>query len=90
LLLCSDGLWGQVSTGTLITAFGDTTEPLAGRLRTLLDTAATHPHSDNVTAVALRWLAAADAGPDSTGDTQVDRAVRHLHSMLEKKSKTTP
>ncbi len=92
LLLCSDGLWGQVTQGALAAAFADARGPLSQRLEGLMATAADHPFSDNVTAIALRWLAAANDGapvptPETTADQRLDRAVRHLHDMLGKADK---
>ena len=58
LLLCSDGLWGQLNTDTLISLFDGNDETLAQRLPRLLERAATAPQSDNVTAVAVQWRSA--------------------------------
>jgi serine/threonine protein phosphatase PrpC len=59
LLLCSDGLWGQVRTDALVSLFADHGETLQSRLPRLLEQAAAMPQSDNVTAVALQWRHAA-------------------------------
>jgi serine/threonine protein phosphatase PrpC len=75
IVLCSDGLWGQLSPGALVATFADGKAPLADRLQALVEKAAAHPSSDNVTAVALRWLAA------------VAEDIRHLHGVLEKNRK---
>lgn len=90
MLLCSDGLWGQVPAASLHTAFVDTGESLADRLHALIETAAAHPHSDNVSAVALRWLAEGSAvvSPPPPSDKQLDLAVRQLHGVLRKHRKT--
>lgn len=55
LLLCSDGLWGQVRHNELTWVFGEGDLSLEDRLPTLVEQAASQPGSDNVTAVALTW-----------------------------------
>lgn len=57
LLLCTDGLWGQLPDMRLA-AFADRATPIEAGLRSLVAQAGAAPNSDNVTAVALRWLAA--------------------------------
>ena len=86
IVLCSDGLWGQVASRTLATAFEDRQPQIADSLQSLVETAATRSNSDNVTAIALRWLAEAPMSEDgtTTDDPQLDQAIRHLKSMLEK------
>jgi len=87
IVLCSDGLWGQVPTGVLTAAFDDTQPCIDSQLESLLKTAAGRPNSDNVTAVALRWLITAARSTDQTAastDPQLDQAIQHLKSMLEK------
>jgi len=91
VLLCSDGLWGQVSTGALTAAFSGNRLAIESELESLLKTAAERPNSDNVTAVALRWLAAAAISTDQTTasqDPQLDQAIQHLKNMLEKTSES--
>ncbi|VAW77200.1 hypothetical protein MNBD_GAMMA15-217 [hydrothermal vent metagenome] len=58
LLLCSDGLWSSVPEPQLINmpGYGDLEESL-NRIADEAETAS-YPNSDNVSAVALRWLAA--------------------------------
>ncbi|HWP95189.1 MAG TPA: protein phosphatase 2C domain-containing protein [Gammaproteobacteria bacterium] len=57
LLLCTDGLWASLDDAAVAQALSNATD-----LQEALDTAArtaeqeAHPHSDNVTAVAMRWL----------------------------------
>ncbi len=64
IVLCSDGLWSQVPGQTLIRTLRDDSRPLGTSLPALVKQAATLPNSDNVTAVALRWLA--DTGAPQT------------------------
>jgi len=90
ILLCSDGLWGQLATGRLAAAFQDQRPPIADSLQSLVEAAATRPNSDNVTAVALRWQAKAAMSEDAAlaDDPRLDQAIRHLQSMLEKTRET--
>lgn len=89
VVLCSDGLWGQVSQHAMVDALGNPEVPLDEGLRTLVGDASTAKGSDNVTAVALRWLAPTSATADAAlleppPDPVVDKAIRHLHNMLKK------
>lgn len=71
LLLCTDGLWGQIHQQDLITGIVDKDEPFDTQIRTLIELAADTPNSDNVTAVALRWSgrsATTLIGTDSQAD----------------------
>ncbi|MGB5564601.1 MAG: PP2C family serine/threonine-protein phosphatase [Sedimenticolaceae bacterium] len=92
VVLCSDGLWGQLPAHALTDAFAERAAPLAPGLQALADQAAGRPGSDNVTAVALRWLRQAVVQVDQTtlpepqGDPQPDQAIRHLNHVLEKPS----
>lgn len=91
LLLCSDGLWGQVSTGALTAAFSAGHSTVESELQPLVETAAERPNSDNVTAVALRWLADAATSTDpaaASHDPQLDQAIQHLKNMLDKTSES--
>lgn len=56
LVLCSDGLWGQVPSAMLVDAFSRIRQPLEQCLEGLALEAIEAENSDNVTAVALRWL----------------------------------
>lgn len=94
LLLCSDGLWSPLEPERLaeLTA----SEDLADCLETLALTAEarSYPHSDNVTAVALRWEgseAGADPAPESgqspggdqEGDlSSLDRAIAAIEEAM--------
>jgi serine/threonine protein phosphatase PrpC len=60
ILLCSDGLWSQIPGQTLIRTLQDTACPLETALPALVKQTSMLPNSDNVTAVALRWLATPD------------------------------
>jgi serine/threonine protein phosphatase PrpC len=60
ILLCSDGLWSQIPGRTLVRTLQNTARPLATALPALVKQTAMLPNSDNVTAVALRWLATPD------------------------------
>jgi serine/threonine protein phosphatase PrpC len=55
VLLCTDGLWGQVPGKHLITAFRDAQTSVAEQLQQVATIAHRETHSDNVTAIALRW-----------------------------------
>ena len=95
VVLCSDGLWGQVPVQTLTDAFTGQATPLAPGLQALADQAAGKSGGDNVTAVALRWLRQAAVSADQAalleqpaGDPQLDQAIRHLNRVLEKSSES--
>jgi serine/threonine protein phosphatase PrpC len=60
LLLCSDGLWGQLNADALVSLFDNRGESLEHRLPHLVEKASLMPQSDNVTAVALQWRHPAD------------------------------
>ncbi len=89
LLLCSDGLWGQIPKQALINAFDPCDDAIEARLRSLVELAAAAPNSDNVTAVALRWLADDDQAtgqpsPSATAaDPLLDQAIEHLENVLK-------
>lgn len=68
LLLCSDGMWGQLPPGLLVETLSREDLPLDQGLQRLALRASECANSDNVTAVALRWL----AGPAQAG-TEHDR-----------------
>lgn len=63
ILLCSDGLWGQTDDPRLATICKR--DDLNDALNLLAQQAETraYPHSDNITAMALRWLST-DTDPD--------------------------
>jgi PPM family protein phosphatase len=94
LLLCSDGLWSALSQDR-IEALADNADLAAG-LDTLSESAqrASYPHSDNITAVALRWhddqdATRAPAGQDSRGRTRrppdrLTSAIAEIHRAIRK------
>lgn len=53
LLLCTDGLWSQIEQDELVGLLSG--ESLQSGLLNAFEIAAGYPHSDNITAVALRW-----------------------------------
>jgi len=93
LLLCSDGLWGQIpdsDLGSLMRHHGS----LERMVQHLAESAAQHgaPTSDNVTLLALRW----PSGPTDSvsidenepmempeSDEEVQEAMEHLRSVIE-------
>jgi len=99
LLLCSDGLWSAVSEDRLCDLPEDGSR-LEQRVNQLADEAdvATYPQSDNITLVALRWLAAADtvdtapetptmpehpdAEPPADTDDPVQQAIEEIHRAM--------
>jgi serine/threonine protein phosphatase PrpC len=88
LLLCTDGLWNQVAQRDLVAIF-DPEQALAKGLDRITRRAADKPGSDNVTAVALRWLR--DEAPQSglgpnrdAADPALERAIEHLEQVLGK------
>jgi len=98
LLLCSDGLWSAIPEPELVVTAAD--GDLEENLNLLADVAETnsYPNSDNISAVALRWLAAdgprqapePNAGhPDNAEKSSPDKdpleqAIDDIHrAMLE-------
>lgn len=94
LLLCSDGFWSPLEPEGLLEL--TTREDLADRLETLAVTAeaSSYPHSDNITAVALRWEGT-DSGeqnpPQPTGrdgdaadspQSSLDRAIAAIEQAM--------
>ena len=67
LLLCTDGLWGQIASKTLVATFKNDDEPLDKRLAELAAQATTMTNSDNVSAVAMQWH---KPGDDMSPDEQ--------------------
>lgn len=58
LMVCSDGLWANLRDADIASFWQANGKPFAEALANLVDLAveASAPHSDNATAVALRWL----------------------------------
>lgn len=98
LLLCSDGLWGSLSNELLAVGLSSPA-PLDKTLANLAHsaTSAAHPGSDNVTAVAIRWLE--DTTPDQTkspptgkhstsspsggDDDELTQAINDLQALID-------
>ncbi|MDJ0805388.1 MAG: protein phosphatase 2C domain-containing protein [Gammaproteobacteria bacterium] len=57
ILLCTDGFWSALPERPLVDALYKTLQPLAAIINTLSAKAEqnSHPESDNVTVIALRW-----------------------------------
>ncbi len=71
VVLCSDGLWQQLSSADLAQALQNPDQALDVGLAALVKRAAAAPNSDNVTAVALRWLATHSDLPTQRPDEQL-------------------
>ena len=98
LLLCSDGLWGTLGDDLLTTALS-TPAPVDKALAKLAHTAtsAAHPESDNVTAVAVRWIEGASSGltkeppprksstlpPSEGNDDELTQAINDLQELID-------
>jgi len=94
LLLCSDGLWSAIPEPELVATSGD--GDLEESLNLLADVAETnsYPNSDNISAVALRWLTAgtpqpaddkpaADAAKKPASDKDpLEEAIDNIHRAL--------
>jgi serine/threonine protein phosphatase PrpC len=61
VLLCTDGLWRQAPPARLAQAFAGGVQPIDAQLRALTELARQGGHSDNVSAIALRWRGPGDA-----------------------------
>lgn len=97
LLLCSDGLWGALGDDLLARALANTDSTLQEILAKLTHTAATtaYPESDNVTAVAMRWLKPhkhpktppashkETTPPASGGDDELSKAINDLQELID-------
>lgn len=95
LLLCSDGMWGALDDERLTHAT-NTKEPLNQVIEALAHqaTEATQPNSDNVTAIALRWLKGTSSGllkstqtkpaadPEDK-DMQLEQAINDLKDIID-------
>ena len=89
LLLCSDGLWGPLKPGQFATPLVGTGD-LDGALMALADLAesTSYPHSDNISAVAFRWLSNAPvltgSLPSSMEEMEADNPlVQELHDTVD-------
>ncbi len=88
LLLCSDGLWGQIPQDDLVKTLS-VESGFVSAVQGLAQEAVKrgYPRSDNVTAVGLRWQPR-DGDQDSddatpTMDDSLNEAVRYLQSVLQ-------
>jgi len=90
IMLCSDGLWAQVTQQRLVEAFTDTGD-FVSNIRQLANDAESNraPKSDNVTVAALHWHC--EQEPDSeeiklydNPDDSLDTAIRHLRNVVNK------
>ncbi len=95
LLLCSDGLWGTLDNSSLARGIC-TDEPLSERVKHLVQRAGTTaaPESDNITAIALQWIAGVPSSPlhkltinkpSDTNDQQstLNQAVDDLRNTIK-------
>ena len=94
ILLCSDGLWGQLEDQQIIDTLNGSLS-FQGRVASLAQQAAKAgaPHSDNVTVVGAHWPrnAADKDGGDEDGlsafDRDLDAAVDHLLGLIDSPTK---
>jgi serine/threonine protein phosphatase PrpC len=77
VLLCTDGLWSQIPGNKLIAAFRDTQTSIAEQLQKISAIAHHDAHSDNVTAIALRWKGNGRGTP-----AQPRTAPQHRHAHM--------
>jgi len=91
LMLCSDGLWGQVPQDQLVKALSQDAN-FSDAVYELTEDAAHrgYPRSDNVTTVAIRWhptqQSKINGEPNKQSEHDVDSAVRHLRDVLQRPS----
>lgn len=89
LLLCSDGLWGQLPGDTIVEHLTQP-EGFTDALNALADQAyqRAHPRSDNITAIGIRWRPINREQGDTAAapDQHLDAAVQHLRRVV----RTTP
>jgi serine/threonine protein phosphatase PrpC len=85
ILLCTDGLWSQIE-GKHIAALLQGDAPLNDSLTQLVELAvhAGAPISDNVTAIALRWLSADTLQKrPARQDVELSRAIQDIRQALD-------
>ncbi len=83
IVLCSDGLWAQMGPGAIGRALerpGGLGSIVSGLVRTAAQTAA--PGSDNVSALALRWLGEARPKPSTEAGNDLTRAIADIKHAL--------
>ncbi len=93
ILLCSDGLWAQSPEADMVRALADGSRHVETIIRDLAHAAMMqgHPFSDNVTALALRWLGVDDPRqyrpgikPEPTSaNRNIDQAMDELKQALQ-------
>jgi serine/threonine protein phosphatase PrpC len=83
LLLCSDGLWSALPENLLLTLYDK--PDLNRALEKLAEDAerASYPHSDNISAVALRWLEHKLAQPADTPAREAQPSADPLDAAIE-------
>jgi serine/threonine protein phosphatase PrpC len=79
VLLCTDGLWSQIPGSNLIAAFRDAQTSVAEQLQQISAIAQRDAHSDNVTAIALRWKGNGRDMPTQPGSAQQHRQA-HMNT----------
>jgi serine/threonine protein phosphatase PrpC len=98
LVLCSDGFWSQLGKGQIETLLDE--QDIDAHLNELANLAEKHayPQSDNISAVALRWLGLGDAPADrppqpamketreNSDDTSLNEAIDAITRALEQYS----
>lgn len=91
LLICSDGLWGQLEEKELLAGISNLKLSLNSRITALGEFAQNKgaPNSDNVTACALQWPLSARADiVNGGGDEALDAAIEHLNALIIHKPKS--
>jgi serine/threonine protein phosphatase PrpC len=89
MLLCSDGFWGQMDEKLTIETLSNESILLADSLSnlTMLAEKMAIPHSDNVTAAAIRWRhkdePAVASDSDSNEEEKIDDAIDILRQAVD-------
>jgi len=87
LLLCSDGLWGQLDEARIIEGMQGS-GPYQHRMSRLAEEAvkAGHQRSDNVTLLAMHWPDPPREQSTPSIDPDLDAAVDHLRTIIDRSS----
>ncbi|MDO5654228.1 MAG: protein phosphatase 2C domain-containing protein, partial [Brachymonas sp.] len=75
ILLCSDGLWGNLEDEEIVRHVGDLQRPLAEELPQMVDEALRRggPNCDNTTVIAMSWdMPSVKDGPEVVTDSILD------------------
>ena len=86
----------QLPSERLVEGLDSTATDIQSCVRGLVEQAAASPRSDNVSAVALRWLDSPAAMPDQAGlleppqDPLLDQAIQHLQRVLQQTDEPKP